>query len=45
MKIVVRGNLIAISASKKNLKRAYASSLTAHLKALKQKEVSIPKRK
>jgi hypothetical protein len=38
MKAVLRGKLIALSASKKKLVRAYTSSLTAHLKALKQKE-------
>jgi hypothetical protein len=37
MKAVVRGKLIALSASKRKLKRAYTSSLTAHLKALEQK--------
>jgi hypothetical protein len=37
MKAVVRGNLIAVSASEKKLERAYTSSLTAHLKALDQK--------
>ena len=44
MKAVVRGKLIALSASKKKLERAYTSSLTAHLKALKQKEANTPKR-
>jgi hypothetical protein len=44
MKAVLRGKLIALSASKKKLKRAYTSSLTAHLKALEQKEANIPKR-
>ena len=44
MKAVVRGKLIALSASKKKLKRAYTSSLTAHLKALEQKEANTPKR-
>jgi hypothetical protein len=34
MRAVVRGKLIALSASKKKLKRAYTSSLTAHLKVL-----------
>jgi hypothetical protein len=38
MKAVVRGKLIALSGSKKKLERAYTSSLTAHLKALEQKE-------
>jgi hypothetical protein len=31
-------------ASKKKLERAYTSSLSAHLKALEQKEVNTPKR-
>ena len=44
MKAVVRGKLIALSASKKKLKRAYTSSLIAHLKALEQKEANTPKR-
>jgi hypothetical protein len=44
MKVVVRGKLIALSASKKKLKRAYISSLTAHLKALEQKEANTPRR-
>jgi hypothetical protein len=41
MKAVVRGKPVA---SKKKLKRAYSSSLTAHLKALEQKEANSPKR-
>jgi hypothetical protein len=41
---VLRGKLIALSASKKILERAYTSSLTAHLKALEQKEANTPKR-
>ena len=44
MKAVLRGKFIALSASKKKLKRAYTSSLTAHLKALEQKEANTPKR-
>jgi hypothetical protein len=36
MKAVLRGKLIALSASKKKLERAYTSTLTAHLKALEQ---------
>ena len=44
MKAVVRGKLIALSASKKKLKKTYTSSLTAHLKALEQKEANTPKR-
>jgi hypothetical protein len=41
---VLREKLIALSASKKKLERAYTSSLTAHLKALEQKESNSPKR-
>jgi ribosomal protein L34E len=44
MKAFLRGKLIALSASKKKLERAYTSSLTAHLKALEQKEANSPKR-
>ena len=44
IKIVVRVKLIALSASKKKLKRAYTSRLTAHLKNLEQKEANTPKR-
>jgi hypothetical protein len=44
MKAVLRRKLIALSASKKKLERAYTSSLTAHLKALDQKEVNTSKR-
>jgi hypothetical protein len=36
--------LMSMSASKKKLERAYTSSLTAHLKALEQKEANIQKR-
>ena len=39
-----KGKLIALSASKKKMERAYTSTLTAHLKALKQKEANTPKR-
>jgi hypothetical protein len=38
MKAVLRGKLIALSATKKKLERAHISSLTAHLKALEQNE-------
>jgi hypothetical protein len=38
MKAVLRGKLLALGADKKNLERPYPSSLTAHLKALEQKE-------
>ena len=44
MKAVLRGKLITLSASKKKLKRAYTSSLTAHLKALEQQEATTLKR-
>ena len=44
MKAVLRGKLIALSASKKKLERAHSSSLTVHPKALEQKEANIPKR-
>jgi hypothetical protein len=44
MKAVLRGKLIALSAAKKKLERAYTSSLTAHLKVLEQKEANSPKR-
>jgi hypothetical protein len=42
MKAVLRGQLIALSASKKKLERAHTSSLTTHLKALEQKEANSP---
>ena len=44
MKAVLRGKLIALSASKNKLERAYTSSLTVHLEALEQKEANSPKR-
>ena len=44
MKAVLRGKRIALSASKKNLERAYTSSLRAYLKVLKQKEVNTLKK-
>jgi hypothetical protein len=43
MKAVLREKLIALSASRKKIKRVYTSSLTAHLKALEQKEANSPK--
>jgi hypothetical protein len=43
MKAVVTGKLIALSASKEKLERAYPSSLTAHLKTPEQKEANIPR--
>jgi hypothetical protein len=44
MKAVLRGKLRALSASKRKMERAYNSKLTAHLKALEQKEANSPKR-
>ena len=44
MKGFLRGKLIALSASKKKLEKAYTSSLTAYLKALEQKGANLPKR-
>ena len=41
---VLRGKLIALSASIKQLEIAYTTSLIAHLKALEQKEANKPKR-
>jgi hypothetical protein len=38
MKAVLRGKLIALSASKKKMERAYTSSLTTHLNVLEQKK-------
>jgi hypothetical protein len=38
MKACLRGNLIALSTSKKKLETAYISSLTAYLKTLEEKE-------
>ena len=44
MKAVLRGKLIALSASQKKLERAYTSSLIVHMKAVEQEEANIPKR-
>jgi Rps23 Pro-64 3,4-dihydroxylase Tpa1-like proline 4-hydroxylase len=44
MKAVLRGKLIALSASKKKQEKAYTNSLTAHLEALELKEANSPKR-
>ena len=40
MKAVLRGKFIAISAYLKNMEKAHTSNLTAHLKALEQKEAN-----
>jgi hypothetical protein len=44
IKAVLRGKLIALSASQKKLERADTSNLTAHLKALEQQKGDTPKR-
>jgi hypothetical protein len=44
MKEVLRGKLIALSASKKKLERTYTISLTAQLKTLEQRESNKSKR-
>jgi hypothetical protein len=44
MKAFLKGKFIDLGASKKKLERAHNSSLTAHLKALEQKEANSPKR-
>jgi len=44
MKAVVRGKLIVLCVCRKKQERAYVSSLTAHLKALEQKEGNTPRR-
>jgi hypothetical protein len=44
MKVVLRGKVIALSASKKKIERAYTAILTAHPKALEQKEANTLKR-
>ena len=38
MKAVLKGKFIALSAFIKNLERAHTSDLTAHMKALEEKE-------
>ena len=43
MKAVLRGKFIALSALVKKLERSYTSNLTAHLRALEQKEANTPK--
>jgi len=44
MKAVLRGKPIALSACRKKQETAYVTSLTAHLKALEQKEANTPRR-
>jgi hypothetical protein len=43
MKVVLRGKLIALIASKKKLERTYTSILKTHLKAQEQKETNTSK--
>jgi hypothetical protein len=43
MKAVLRGKFIALSALLKKLERSYTNSLTAHLRAIEQKEANSPK--
>jgi hypothetical protein len=43
-KAFLRGKLIALSASKKKLKRPHTSSLKTHIKAQEQKEANSPKK-
>jgi hypothetical protein len=40
MKAVLRGKFIALSSLVKNLERSYTNNLTAHLRALEQKEAN-----
>jgi hypothetical protein len=44
MKAILRRKLIALSASKKKLERAYMSRLTTQLEALELKEANLIKR-
>jgi hypothetical protein len=44
MKTVLKEKFIALSALIKKLERSYTNNLTAHLRALKQKEANSPKR-
>jgi hypothetical protein len=43
MKAFLRGELIALNASKTKLEKAYTSSLTAHLKALEKRMQIYPR--
>jgi hypothetical protein len=44
MKAVLRGKFITLRAMVKKLERSYTNNLTAHIRALKQKEANSPKR-
>ena len=43
MKAVLRGKLLALSASKTKLERVHTNSLTTHIEALELKEANSPK--
>jgi hypothetical protein len=45
IKAVLGGKFIALSALVKKLERSYTNNLTAHLRALEQKEANSPKRR
>jgi hypothetical protein len=44
MKAVLRGKFVALSDLVKKMERSYTSNLTAHLRALEQKEANTPVR-
>jgi hypothetical protein len=44
MKTVLREKSVSLSAFIKKLKRSYTNKLTAHLRAVEQKEANMPKR-
>jgi hypothetical protein len=44
MKLVLRGNFIALCALVKILERSCTHNITAHLKALEEKEANTPKK-
>ena len=44
MKAMLRGIFIALSAQVKKLERSYTNNITAHLRALEQKQTNTPKR-
>ena len=43
-RVVLKGKFIALSAHKKKMDKVHISDLTAHLKALEQKEADSPRR-
>jgi hypothetical protein len=44
MKTALRGKFIALRVFVKKLEKSYTNNLTAHLRAVEQKEVNLPKR-